>query len=126
MVDTSSTTVIEKVQLQKGVKTQKRKTDEGSVLAIDNSSDENKNAASSDEDKRNRKCRRTVAEKSLHENRKTRKFWEKTTCERDEKMSNFMAELLVQGNDMKATMDKAVESQVTFNNQFFQYLQSRK
>jgi len=96
------------------------------VLSIDNSSDENENAVSSDEDKRNRKCRRTVAEKSLHENKKTRKFLEKTTRERDEKMSNFMAELLVQGNDMKATMDKAVESQVTFNNQFFQYLQSRK
>ena len=37
-----------------------------------------------------------------------------------------MAELLVQGNDMKATMEKAVDSQVSFNNQFFQYLQSRK
>ena len=81
-----------------------------------------KSPRSSDEDRRNRGARKTVQERHLSENKKSRKLLEKHAND----MSGFMASLLDQGNEMKNTLQKAVTNQEEFNNNFFKYLSSRK
>ena len=130
LVDTSASSKIQKVNVPRGNTPAKCNPPGDETIEqnrnVGGVSDPEQEHSSSEDEKRNRKARKTVQEKHLHENKKAQKFLEKTTKDRDEQMKSFMTEILSQGNDIKTTMARAVDNQEHFNNNFFAYLSSRK